>query len=354
MELTDREALEQCRRAHDLGMDLNNARELGGYRMKDGRRIKRGLLLRTTRLCDASAEDLRRLQEEFHVSLILDMRGEDEAAEAPDPEIPGAAILITPIIGPHVMEESVSASAQAHQAPHTGQSGRGEQASGSSRTDQPRQLPDKLLALLPEGTDPADLSDQKKARKIFDEMMAKDPTFLFKLIAATADLSDMTGSYAAYLKSDFGQKGFRRFFRGILDTEEGAVLWHCLTGKDRTGIGAALLLSILGADWDTILMDYELSNLYFEDRVKAAEESLAAEGYDRKVIDSITCLVGVHPDMLIRAWQYMEEAFGSVENYLKEAIGLTEEDFEVLRERYLEQAAGDGDFEPCNKVIGER
>lgn len=39
------------------------------------------------------------------------------------------------------------------------------------------------------------------------------------------------------------------------------VVFHCMAGKDRTGIIAALVLSLLGVDEEDIAADYELSNV---------------------------------------------------------------------------------------------
>ena len=50
MNTASRAALERHRALTSLPLSLNNARELGGIVLRDGRRVKRGLLLRTTRL----------------------------------------------------------------------------------------------------------------------------------------------------------------------------------------------------------------------------------------------------------------------------------------------------------------
>lgn len=44
--------------------------------------------------------------------------------------------------------------------------------------------------------------------------------------------------------------------------EKGTMLYHCTTGKDRTGILTALLLSIAGVDRDDIIADYCVSQVY--------------------------------------------------------------------------------------------
>ena len=45
------------------------------------------------------------------------------------------------------------------------------------------------------------------------------------------------------------------------DFSSGAVLWHCSEGKDRTGIVAALVLSVLGASREDIMQDYLKTNI---------------------------------------------------------------------------------------------
>ena len=98
MNSTPQTALEEHRALTRLPLTLNNARELGGILLKDGRRVKKGLLLRTTRLFDATEEDLCRLRDDYHLSLVFDMREREELDRAPDPEIPGVKWVHTPVI----------------------------------------------------------------------------------------------------------------------------------------------------------------------------------------------------------------------------------------------------------------
>ena len=48
--------------------------------------------------------------------------------------------------------------------------------------------------------------------------------------------------------------------RHVLDPASHPVLFHCAAGKDRTGVVAALVLSVLGVDDDEIVADYLLSD----------------------------------------------------------------------------------------------
>lgn len=42
----------------------------------------------------------------------------------------------------------------------------------------------------------------------------------------------------------------------VADADEGGVLFHCMSGRDRTGLVAMLLLNLVGADPDAIVDDY--------------------------------------------------------------------------------------------------
>jgi protein-tyrosine phosphatase len=63
-------------------------------------------------------------------------------------------------------------------------------------------------------------------------------------------------------------QAYRRFFQAALEQKEGALSWHCQAGKDRAGVGSALMLLALGVDWDTIVQDYMLTNEYYKDVIE--------------------------------------------------------------------------------------
>ena len=62
MNFAPTETLEAHLASTALPLELNNARELGGIVLKDGRKVRRGVLLRTSRLFDASERDLEKLR----------------------------------------------------------------------------------------------------------------------------------------------------------------------------------------------------------------------------------------------------------------------------------------------------
>ena len=58
----------------------------------------------------------------------------------------------------------------------------------------------------------------------------------------------------------FGAQRLSNIFENFLSYPQEAILFHCFAGKDRTGIGAALILSALGVEHSYILEDYLKTN----------------------------------------------------------------------------------------------
>jgi len=72
-----------------------NFRDLGGYLTTDYRRISMGRVYRSgdiSKLTDADMEEMKRRK----IYTVIDFRGEDEAAAAPDRLLPGADYLLLP------------------------------------------------------------------------------------------------------------------------------------------------------------------------------------------------------------------------------------------------------------------
>ena len=85
--------------SQSLRMDLiPNARDLKGYVMQDGRRVKAGRLLRSGDLSKASDRDIQRLREEFHLAVDFDFRMEMEVSQSPDRPVEGAEYFFLPTL----------------------------------------------------------------------------------------------------------------------------------------------------------------------------------------------------------------------------------------------------------------
>jgi protein-tyrosine phosphatase len=120
--------------------------------------------------------------------------------------------------------------------------------------------------------------------------------------------------------------------RHVLDTP-GPVLIHCTAGKDRTGFGAAVILSALGVDEATIMHDYLLTG-HFLSMEKEVDRLLAR--YRLPVSREIGMAVfGVAPEYLRGAFDAVEHEYGDMQNYLREGLRLDAADLRELRTRLL-------------------
>ena len=66
-------------------------------------------------------------------------------------------------------------------------------------------------------------------------------------------------------------------FKAMAGAQEGAVLFHCARGVDRTGIISLMALSLLGVPEDVIVEDYELSADLERDELLAERGTNSAE-----------------------------------------------------------------------------
>ena len=294
MNATPEEQLRRHLELCTLPLSMNNARELGGIVLADGRRVKRGLLLRTARLCDATEEDLRVLREDYRLSLVFDMRDRNEIRRAPDPALSGVKWVHTPIIDFSFLRDMIGERA-----------GNGDPSFDPERFD----MEDFLAWMIPAAREGYRLG--------------------------RSDLG-IGSAYAGYLAGAVGREKLGLFFHELAANEQGAALWHCHTGKDRTGIAAGLILEVLGADWDTILRDYEASNLNYRRDIENMERLLRARGVEEEIMPPLCGFVGVHRAMLENAWKYMAENWGGPIGYLRDACGVTADELSALRERCIE------------------
>lgn len=126
---------------------------------------------------------------------------------------------------------------------------------------------------------------------------------------------------------------FRELFVRLIAADKGAVVLNCTAGKDRTGIGAALVLTALGVPYETVREDYLLSNtaLGMDSVQHAISPQLAA--LPPEVVQP---LVGVEGAYLDAAFAQLKADYGSIDAYLKTELGVGSVEIAALKRRMLD------------------
>ncbi len=140
---------------------------------------------------------------------------------------------------------------------------------------------------------------------------------------------------AYYANTQFLADRYKPMF-AKLDSLSGdsALLLHCTAGKDRTGIGTALILYALGVPYETIVQDYIATNYY---RAGDNEQKIKQMVNYMHINEAVaTDLLSAKKEFLDATFAAIKNQYGSVNNYLKQEMGLDEQGIQSLKIKYLE------------------
>lgn len=171
------------------------------------------------------------------------------------------------------------------------------------------------------------------SRELSPEAAAQAAAGITEALGDGRGLALLQGSYRHFVQADSANTAYHGFFSAL--TEEGEyapTLFHCSAGKDRTGWAAAAFLLLLGADEDTIMEDYLLTNVDIMPMVEPMLTKAEANGIDP---DMLRPVLTVQPEMLEAAYDEMRAQYSTVENYFVTGLGLDERRLEVLRDRFI-------------------
>lgn len=141
---------------------------------------------------------------------------------------------------------------------------------------------------------------------------------------------DMTESYKKLL-SDNGS--FKRFFE-VVKARKTPMLFNCSVGKDRTGVAAAVLLSMLGATREEVVRDYTLSR----PAVPAIRENARKRMpvlFRKYAMAKMEPLFLAEPAFIEAVLDEIDRR-GGVIRYFIDEYGYTEKDIADLRAEYTE------------------
>ena len=257
----------------------HNFRDLGGYRTSDGRLVKWGQLYRSGDLSHLTEDDVATL-ESLGVKTVVNFLTPQEIRVTGGDQLPaGTRSNLQPIEGKQAGDLALAA----QRAIKTGD---------------------------------------------FDKLPVSLNVDIHKLL-----LDDGKAEYAAFL-------------RAALDPAKRPLSFHCSHGIHRTGTAAALLLSALGVPWDTVREDYLLSNTYRAEEIDNQLERIrtmqaARQGGAKADVDmaNVEAFFRVRPEYIDGVRDRAVELHGSIEAYIRNELGLTEEELGRLRSELLEPAS---------------
>lgn len=264
---------------------LYNCRDLGGYLTADGRMTKWGLIYRSDAPDHLDSSDWTYLKN-MKLSSVIDLRSPAEIELNPDIAV-GEKHHYN--FDPHAL-----VARKASETP-----------SDSSNKD--KRKVEKLV----------ELSQTKEGQEKLIQMQQQ-----------------MVGQMRELVLSEKAQKAYTDFLQVLLRAEV-PDLFHCQGGKDRTGWAAAIILGLLGVAKETIYADYFLTEQYNRPRNDKRMTIYKKYTDDSFVLDYLASLQQTKAAYLDSAFQAMEEAYGTMENYAIEALGMTDALIEKLKELYL-------------------
>jgi protein-tyrosine phosphatase len=123
---------------------------------------------------------------------------------------------------------------------------------------------------------------------------------------------------------DHAQAEVRDALGAIAHAPAGGVLFHCMAGKDRTGVIAALMLALAGVEPDVIAHDYGLST----GNLREADLAGRPESDQARILEDLRC----PPEQVHNMLAHLEQRYGGLQAYLG-TIGVSHGEADQLRAR---------------------
>lgn len=237
--------------------DVDNCRQLGGYQALDGKTIKSGILLRSGKLSKLD-EDGTEVFYSMNISEVIDLRIPEEINHRPDPALRNVKTYKINLADTASLFYKYS-----------------------------------VLGVDVNSSNCIDVVDS----------IARMPMNLGEMYIA------------GIIDSDYGRKALHEIFKVLVNHKSGAILWHCSGGKDRTGIVAALLLSALNVDRETILNDYELTNEFVEGQRIGMKVVSWFYSNDEKEEERVATIAGVKREFMEKTLNHIDKKYGGQWNF---------------------------------------
>ncbi|MBJ7223427.1 MULTISPECIES: tyrosine-protein phosphatase [unclassified Brenneria] len=137
-----------------------------------------------------------------------------------------------------------------------------------------------------------------------------------------------------YRRLPFDNSAYRHLVSLLLQPDNGALVQHCAVGKDRTGMGSALVMLALGADEQTVIEDYLLTDTTLTPFRQQLMAHLSQTMSD-KALGQFAYVLSVQEAFISTALQAIYERHGSVDSWLEAEYGLDNRARQFLQDKYL-------------------
>ena len=168
-------------------------------------------------------------------------------------------------------------------------------------------------------------------------LLMTDPAAYAETISDGRGIAQMEEANRNFVSLPSALDAYRTFYLDLIDEKRtGAALFHCTTGKDRTGWAATSFLLLLGADEADVRDDYLQTNTDLAPMTEPILAFAAGKGVDAELLRP---LLGVRDSYFGAALDEMRTHFGTVEDYAINGLKLTAEQLTMLRERFTSRSS---------------
>ncbi|MNG66473.1 Tyrosine-protein phosphatase precursor [compost metagenome] len=138
-----------------------------------------------------------------------------------------------------------------------------------------------------------------------------------------------------YRRLPFGNAAYKQLAQLLSNVDNGAIVQHCAVGKDRTGVGSALVLFALGADEATVVEDYLLTETTLATFREQMLDQLSIR-LNASALGQFTYVLSAREEFLMTALNCIRDQYGSTDRWLEAEYGLGQNQREALQAFYLE------------------
>ena len=127
---------------------------------------------------------------------------------------------------------------------------------------------------------------------------------------------------------------YENFLRSLID-DGTPTLFHCTAGKDRAGFAAAITLIALGVSKEDVIADYMKTNAFTKERIEEMLGQIKLMSLYQTDVEILRPLLGVEQIYIETAFEEAEEKYGSLENFIREGLNISDKDIKHLRNQFL-------------------